>query len=465
LQISFYHVAEHRSIIKIYTAHWVLPVATAPLPGGAVAVSGDRIVGVGPANELHSKYPDATVEDFGESAIVPGLVNCHTHLELTVMRGYLEDVEHDFFSWLRKLTIARMTQMSADDLYDSALWGVAEAARAGITCVGDASSAGISSLAAVLDGGLRGNIYQEVFGPDAANAKEAFEGLREKVCELRERETQIVKAAVSPHAPYTVSRPLLELVSDYAISERLPLMIHAAESEAEKLFLRQGTGPFADGLFKRSIDWAAPGVSTIEYLKMAGVLNTAPLLAHCIRVSSADISMIHESKSGVAHCPKSNAKLGHGRAPIAALRQAGVNLGFGSDSVASNNSSDMLEEARFATLLSRLGSENTPAAGIRGEDALFAATLGGARAMGLGDVTGSIEAGKQADLAVISLAGVHQRPVYDAVNTLIFSSSGRDVLSTIVAGREIYRDGICPLIDIERLGHRMNEIRSRLFAL
>jgi cytosine/adenosine deaminase-related metal-dependent hydrolase len=458
-------VAEHRNIVKIYTANWVLPVATAPLSDGAVAVSGDLIVAVGPAKELLFKYPDATVEDFGDSAIIPGLVNCHTHLELTVMRGYLEDVEHDFFSWLRKLTIARMTRMSADDLYDSALWGVAEAARAGITCVGDASSAASSSLAAVVDGGLRGNIYQEVFGPDAANAKAAFEGLREKVSELQERETEMVKAAVSPHAPYTVSRPLLELVSAFALSQRLPLMMHAAESEAEELFLRQGTGPFAEGLFQRSIEWAAPGVSTIEYLDMAGILSTAPLLAHCIRVSSDDISLIRESRSGVAHCPKSNAKLGHGRAPIAAFRQAGVNFGFGSDSVASNNSSDMLEEARFATLLSRLGNENTPAAGISGEEALFAATLGGARAMGLGDITGSIVVGKQADLAVFSLAGVHQRPVYDAVSTLIFSSSGRDALSTIVAGREVYRDGICPLIDIKRLGRRIVEIRSRLLEV
>jgi 5-methylthioadenosine/S-adenosylhomocysteine deaminase len=458
-------MAEHRNIVKIYTANWVLPVATAPLPGGAVAVNGDRIVAVGPAKELLSKYPGAAVEDFGESAITPGLVNCHTHLELTVMRGYLEDVEHDFFSWLKKLTIARMTQMSADDLHDSALWGVVEAARAGITCVGDASSVGISSLTAVIDGGLRGNIYQEVFGPDAANAKAAFWGLQEKVCELQERETQLVKAAVSPHAPYTVSRPLLELISDYATSQSLPLMMHAAESEAEELFLRHGTGPFAEGLLQRSIDWSAPGVSTIEYLQLAGILDTAPLLAHCIRVSSDDISMIHESRSGVAHCPKSNAKLGHGRAPFAAFREAGVNLGFGSDSVASNNSSDMLEEARFASLLSRLGSESMPTAGIRGEDALFAATLGGARAMGLGDITGSIETGKQADLAVFSLAGVHQRPVYDAANTLVFSSSGRDASSTIVAGREIYRGGICPLIDIERLGHRINEIQSRLSAL
>jgi 5-methylthioadenosine/S-adenosylhomocysteine deaminase len=458
-------VAEHRNIVKIFAANWVLPVATSPLRYGAVAVGGGRIVGLGPAKELLSEYPGATVEDFGETAIIPGLVNCHTHLELTVMRGYLEDVEHDFFSWLRKLTIARMTRMSADDLYDSALWGVAEAARAGITCVGDASSAASSSLAAVIDGGLRGNIYQEVFGPDAANAKAAFEGLREKVCDLQDRETEVVKAAVSPHAPYTVSRPLLELVSDFAVSEGLPLMMHAAESEAEELFLRHGTGPFAEGLFQRSINWAAPGVSTIEYLDKTGILNTAPLLAHCIRVSPDEISMIHESRSGVAHCPKSNAKLGHGRAPVAAFRQAGVSFGFGSDSVASNNSSDMLEEARFATLLSRLGSENSPAAGLSGEDALFAATLGGARAMGLGDITGSIEVGKQADFAVISLAGVHQRPVYDAVNTLIFSSSGRDVVATIVAGREIYRDGVCTLIDIERLGNRINEIRSNLFII
>jgi 5-methylthioadenosine/S-adenosylhomocysteine deaminase len=447
----------------LYCARWVLPVVSAPLDDGAVAVEGSKIVGVGGRAELSEKFPGAARRDFDEAAIVPGFVNCHSHLELTALRGYLEAEEPDFAAWLRKLTTARLERMTADDLYVSAAWGASEAARAGVTCVGDASDSAQSSMAALRDVGLRATVFQEVFGPDARIAGEQLEKLRERVAQLRGGETNLVRVGVSPHAPYSVSAPLLQSTTLYALGEGLPLMMHAAESESERLLLGEGRGPFAENLARRGVEWRAPRVSTVQYLDALGVLAARPLLAHCITVDDADIETLQRTGASVAHCPKSNAKLGHGRAPFAAFIRQGVSVGLGSDSVASNNTCDLLEEARFATLLARTmgGEQASEGRSVNATDALRTATLGGARALGIETQTGALAAGLQADLAVVSLAGAHQQPVHDPAHALIFSSSARDVISTVVAGREIYRDGHVNTIDEPRLRARLTEIAEK----
>ncbi len=496
---------------EIYSARWVLPISSPPIEDGAVAFDGGRIIGVGHRRNLGEKFSGARVTDFGAAAILPGLVNAHSHLELTVMRGFLEREEHDFSAWLRKLTLARMA-MSPEDLLVSAMCGAVEAVRAGVTCFGDASSSALSAMKALRAIGLRGIVYQESFGPDPANAKDNVEKLVAQFAELRDHENESVRVGVSPHASYTVSAPQLELISRLALEEKLPVMMHAAESRAEELFMRDGSGPFAAGLKGRGIDWQAPGVSTVEYLGRHGILHTRPLLAHCITVDDADVQTIKDSGASIAHCPRSNAKLGHGRAPFISFVAAGVNVGLGSDSVASNNTCDILEEARFATLLARLpsGSDDPfssglPPAGDRGstpriskgvlsapavarglgsslrfseglssrkatrandlvtaEQAVFAATLGGARALGLDNQIGALAEGMQADLAVIRLDGIHQQPVRDPADTLVFSSSGRDVMLTMVAGKEVYRNRQVVTVDEGELGSRLEEIRDRL---
>ena len=426
---------------------------------GAVAVSETQIVGVGSQSEIIARFPQSHIEDFGEALILPGLVNTHTHLELTALRGYLEKEENDFFAWLKKLTLARLEKLTPDDLRVSATWGACEAVRAGITCVGDASDSAMTSMLALNDVGLRGVVFQESFGPDPRLVRENFEKLKAKVAELRGVETDLVRVGVSPHAPYTVCGPQLELIAQFARDERLHLMMHAAESQAEELFVREGCGIFADGLAKRSIEWKAPQLSTIQYLKQIGVLDRQPLLAHCIRVDDADIETLRETRSKVAHCPKSNAKLGHGRAPFAKFLKAGVAVGFGSDSVASNNTCDILEEGRFAVLLSRAGEADTL---ITASEALTTATLGGARCMDLDGEIGELREGAQADLVVLSLNGPHQIPNHDTAATAIFASSGRDVILTVIAGREVFRDGRVVGVDEERLRARMNEISEKL---
>jgi cytosine/adenosine deaminase-related metal-dependent hydrolase len=447
-------------MITLYCAPWVLPISVSPITDGAIAVDGHRIASVGPAKVLREQFPESAVREFSDSAIIPGLVNAHSHLELTAMRGYLEKEESDFFAWLRKLTIARLERMSDDDLYVSAAWGACEAARAGVTCLADASDSALTSMRALTDVGLRGIVFQESFGPDPRLVQENFEKLQGKVARLREVQTALVSCGVSPHAPYTVCAQQLELIAGFAIQERLPLMMHAAETEMEVSFLREGCGPFADGLRGRGIEWKSPGVSTIQYLKDHMVLETQPLLAHCIKVDDADIETIRETETRVAHCPKSNAKLGHGIAPFRKFLRMGIPVGLGSDSVASNNVCDLFEEARFALLLTRATGEYD--ALLNAQQVLEAATLGGARAVGLQDQIGELHEGFEADFAVISLSGIHQQPAYDVTETLIFTSSARDVTMTVVAGKEVYRGGRMTTVDEERLRARMREIATKL---
>jgi cytosine/adenosine deaminase-related metal-dependent hydrolase len=479
-------------MIAIYSARWVLPIVSPAIEDGAVAVDNSKIVAAGPRGDVGSRFPGARVSDFGQAAILPGLVNAHSHLELTVMRGFLESEEHDFTAWLRGLTTARIA-MTDEDLLVSATCGAIEAARAGVTCFGDSSSSATHAMKALREVGLRGLVYQESFGPDPKLADQNVAKLREQIAELRTLEDELVRVGVSPHAPYTVSAPQLELISRLAIDEKLPLMMHAAESQAEKSFMKDGLGRFAEGLKARGIEWEAPGISTIEYLARHGILETQPLLAHCINVDDSDLELIKQSGAGIAHCPRSNAKLGHGRAPFQKFLAHGINVGLGSDSVASNNTCDMLEEARFATLLARLdqsisprvskgegldrGSSPTVREGVYTGDALadaratapvsadqslFAATLGGARALGLENQIGALAEGMQADIIVVSLNGAHQQPLRDPADALVFSSSGRDVVMTMVAGKEIYREGTVGEIDEHGFQLLLEQARTKL---
>jgi cytosine/adenosine deaminase-related metal-dependent hydrolase len=452
-------------MIILYCARWVLPISSSSIEDGAIAIDGSRITDVGTRASLVGKYPNVMVRHYPDAVILPGLINAHSHLELTAMRGYLEKEESDFTSWLKKLTVARIELMTPDDRYISAAWGATEAARAGVTALADASDDAYESMKALNDVGIRGTVFQESFGPDPRLADENFAKLTAKVARLAELETPLVKVGVSPHAPYTVCARQLELISEFALAENLPVMMHAAESVAEEMLLREGRGPFAEALAQRGIEWNAPGLSAIQYLKRHCVLQTKPLLAHCIRVDNADVETLKDSGARIAHCPKSNAKLGHGHAPFSNFLERGIAVGLGSDSVASNNTFDIFEEARFATLMARSeigdsGSKKMMAA----TDALHAATAGGARAIGLEGHTGELRPGLQADFAVVSLAGPHQIPSYDPINTLIFASSGRDVVLTVVAGREVFSAGEVTTIDEQRLAARMKEIAIKLGA-
>jgi cytosine/adenosine deaminase-related metal-dependent hydrolase len=433
-----------------YRARYVLPITAPPIAHGVVAVDGDRIVYVGPA----SAAPPGDEVDLGDAALLPGLVNAHTHLELTAMRGFLEGL--DFRSWILRLTSSKRAVLSRDMLLDAARFGIEEGLRRGITTFADTCDSGVA-FDAMREYRVRGLMYQEVFGPDPSQCAASLAELRAKVERLRPLETPLVRVGVSPHAPYTVSDALFTAVGRYASEESLPIAIHIAESELEQDLVVRGAGAFADGLRARGIAVASRARSPIELLSSLEVLAARPLLIHCVRVDETDIATIARTRCAIAHCPASNAKLGHGIAPLAEFVDAGVVVGLGSDSVASNNRMDLLEEARLAALFQRARratfGEIDPAA------ALSLATLGGARALGLDREIGSLEVGKTADLAAFSLEFL--APTHDPVAAVVFGLSGTNASFVAVAGRELVRDGVL-LVQDPALGDRVQASANAL---
>ncbi|MGH9916843.1 MAG: amidohydrolase family protein, partial [Pyrinomonadaceae bacterium] len=209
--------------------------------------------------------------------------------------------------------------------------------------------------------------------------------------------------------------------------------------------------------------------STIQYLAKSGVLSTGPLLAHSIHVDEDDLKMIRESGASVAHCPKSNAKFGHSRAPLSAFIKNNILFGIGSDSVASNNTCDLIEEGRFAALIGRVDSDagrstDNEVATINSEVILHAMTYGGARALKMEDQIGTLQIGLKADITVIDLSGCHQQPVYDPVSAIVFSSSARDVMMTMVDGCVIYRNDNVARVDENDYLKQINDIKQRLIG-
>ncbi len=447
--------------MKIFAADYVLPISGAPIQMGAVAFERDKIVAVDTRKRLAARFPETTIEDFGAAAILPGFVNAHSHLEITLMRGYLDDVEADFYSWLMRLTKTRGEILTEDDIELGAMLGALEGARAGVTCFADIGRFGRAGFDALKANGLRGVIFQETeFSPKNENASEDFARLEEKFLTLKADETALVKVGLSPHAPYTVSRKLFGLIADYAIANCIKISTHAAESVEEESFMRDGSGFFGELFARYNLAWNAPRASSIEYLADIDFLEAKPLLAHCVKVSDKDVDLIVQSKSSIAHCPKSNAKFGHGFAPLERFLDAGARVGFGSDSVASNNICDILEEARFAALFARNRSGRTKFLDAR--KIIETATLGGAKALGMENEIGTLDAGKRADLIVVSLDGAAQMPVHDVYSALLFASNARDVFLTVVGGEEIYRDGAARKIDETELKAKIKKIARKM---
>ncbi|MCR4341517.1 MAG: amidohydrolase family protein [Gemmatimonadaceae bacterium] len=416
-----------------YRARWLIPVSGPPIEDGVLGVSGTRIEYVGPA----SHAPAGEELNFGEAILLPGLINTHTHLELTAMRGSLEDLE--FPDWIDKLRASRNEIFTEAMLLDSARHGIAEGLLAGITTYADTCASGVA-LPAMIELGVRGVMYQEVFGPAPEKRVAAMDDLRRRLaaCALPDCEEPLVRVGVSPHAPYTVSDELYADAAGYARDAGLPLAVHVAESAAEWELVRAGTGSLAGRLAARGIATPVRGRSPIALLDSVGALGRDTLLIHCVHVDEGDVSIMAERGCAVAHCPVSNAKLGHGIAPLTEMLAAGVTIGLGSDSVASNNRMHILEEARTAVLQQRARHRSPDA--VSALLALELATIGGARALGLGDRVGTLERGKDADFAVFDL-GAAALPVGDPVAAAIFSLGGAAARFVAVGGKTLVRDG------------------------
>jgi 5-methylthioadenosine/S-adenosylhomocysteine deaminase len=415
-----------------YHARWVLPITQPPIENGTVVERDGLITYVGP----RSAAPRGKDYDLGDAILLPGLVNTHTHLELTAMRGFLEDCR--FTVWIDKLRKSRNEVMDQESLLDSARFGIVEGLQAGITTYADTCSSGVAMLA-MREAGVRGIMYQEVFGPDPSQAQVAMRELEDRIEALRVEQTDLVSLGVSPHAPYTVSDPLYDAAARFANSRALPLAMHIAESQAEFDIVTRGTGDFAEGWKSRGIPVSPRARSPITLLEERGALERGPLLIHCVRVDPEDIATIARHHCSVAHCPASNAKFGHGIAPLLPLLAAGIRVGIGSDSVASNNRMDILDEARLSVLIHRAAARRHDAFGAH--DALQLATIGGARALGIDARVGSLEVGKDADLAAFSTTSPRTIPVGDPYSAAIFALPGRSAELVTVRGRVLVEGG------------------------
>jgi cytosine/adenosine deaminase-related metal-dependent hydrolase len=437
-----------------YHARWVLPITQPPIENGTVVESDGLITYVGP----RSAAPPGDDYDLGEAILLPGLVNTHTHLELTAMRGFLEDCQ--FAPWIDKLRRSRNEIMDRDALLDSARFGIIEGIEAGITTFADTCSSGVV-MQAMRDAGVRGVMYQEVFGPDPSQAEIAMRELEDRVEALLREQTELVTLGVSPHAPYTVSDPLYEAATRFANSRQLPLAMHIAESEPEVDLVTRGTGDFAERWKRRGIAVSPRARSAITLLEQRGALERGPLLIHCVRVDSEDIAIMASHNCAVAHCPASNAKFGHGIAPLLPLIAAGIRVGIGSDSVASNNRMDILDEARLSVLIHRAATRRHDAFGAH--EALQLATIGGARALGLDARVGSLEVGKDADLAAFRIDGPRTIPTGDPYSAAIFALPGRSAELVTVKGHVLVERGRARAAD-KALAARVQAVGTALAA-
>ena len=442
----------------ILSASWVLPITSKVICNGAVVIERDKIKDFGSMSRILNQYPNHTVHNFPGSVILPGLVNVHSHLELTILRGYLENL--NFWDWIKRISYTKYKLLSLEDIGVSSFLGACEAIRSGITTLGDVMDLG-PALDAFLESGLRGVVYQEIFSPIRSEAEKVIKNLKckleqhnEKIMEFDKSTSNIIKKrksrlilGVSPHSPYTVSPTLFSLIQNFLNVYGMPVCIHIAESIEESNFIKDGTGPISDGLRNRGVEWTPPGCSPIQYLEKLGLLSNQVILVHCIQLETPDFDVLGKFKVSVAYCPKSNFKLRNGFMNLNKMVQKKILVGLGTDSVASNNNMDLFEEMRMAVFNPSWINSNESYDTKNGnhphfyaQNALEMATLGGAGALGLSDSIGSIEIGKTADLISVDFNQAHTRPTFCPVTTLVFSSKSSDVNMTMVNGEFLFKD-------------------------
>lgn len=403
-----------------FTAAWVLPVDGPPIANGAVLVSDDgRILDVAPSERI-STPPPSRQQNLGDAILLPGLVNSHTHLELTGFAGLVE--ADDFADWIRKVIAIKMAR-SEEGFFEAACEGIRAAWRAGVTTVCDTGSTG-AVIAALDHLGASGIAHHELFGAHIEECQPAMRRFAHDLSRLSHHATGRVALGVSPHAPYTVSGALYAASAALARAHGVPMAVHVAEPPAESFLLADFSGIFADDWRRRGIPRpAAEPVTPVAWLEQHGVLSSRTLCIHAIHVNDADADLMLRHGSAVAHCPRSNRFHHAADAPVVRYLERGLRLGLGTDSEISVAPLDLLAEARSAQALT----------GWTAAETVRALTLGGAEAIEREVECGSITVGKRADLMAIRAGGTSDP------EAAVVAAGTADVMGTWLAGREVYR--------------------------
>lgn len=396
----------------LVTADWVLPISTGPIKDGALFISNGRVADIGPAHRVIQRHPDAPRHDFPGHILMPGLVNAHTHLAMTCLKGLIPPQPFD--SWITHIPRA-WNALSQDDIAASIALGAIKAVASGTVAVGDIAY-GSESMAIAADTGLGGVFFWEVLGIE-------LEDLPQTLCDAEYPSdpgascSGRLRCGISPHAPYTSGPRLIRGTHTIARAQGTAFGIHVAESPAEETLL-MGQGGGLSGLAGRlARGFEPPRTSTVRYLDRLGALDGA-LAIHCTRVTAGDVRLLAAKAAGIALCPRSNAYLHGGVAPVKSLADSGVRIGIGTDSLASNTDLDLFEEARALRAIEP---------GLANERIIDMMTREGAQALAIDSHFGVLETGRMADFTLFRVAGADP-------HAALVENAGRSSIEAVMSG-------------------------------
>jgi 5-methylthioadenosine/S-adenosylhomocysteine deaminase len=417
---------------------------------GAVAVMADSIADVGPDAELRKSYQAKEIIDCDGLVVMPGLINAHTHVPMTLLRGLADDLRLDVWLMGYMMPVEREF-VSPEFVRLGTQMACIELIRNGVTCFADMYYYEEQVARATAEAGLRAVCSQTVLKfptPDAESYEESLSSAREFIEKWKDH--QLIVPSVAPHSPYTCTEDILRATAGLAVEYDIPLHTHLAETAIEVENSRDENG-----------------MPVIPYAKKHNLFDAKVIAAHCVHIDEGEMHTLHHHTAGVAHCPSSNLKLASGAAPVSKMLDIGLNVGIGTDGPASNNDLDMFEEIRLAALLAK-GVTGDPTT-IPAYTAVSMATRLGAQAMHMGDIIGTLEPGKRADLITVDLSTLHNTPRFhrEEVNVyaqLAYATKSTDVKSLMVNGKWLMRERKLVTLDHTELLHQADEYAHSIDA-
>lgn len=409
---------------------------------GAIAIAGDTIAAVGKASSLQRTYPGARLIHEEQGLILPGLINSHTHAAMSCFRGLADDLP--LMTWLEEHIFPIEAKLSPDMVYTSTLLSIAEMIKSGTTCFCDMYLFAGDVARAADETGIRAYIGEVLYDFPSPCYGPVENGITHVAELLREyRSNPLITITVDPHSVYTCSPDLLVRLGRLAEEHNSLFVIHLSENDAEvaTCLERYGVGP-------------------VNHLDNLGLLSPATVACHCVKVAGTEFELLAENGVKVVHCGESNMKLASGVAPVVDLLAHGITVSLGTDGSASNNDVDMFGEMNSVAKMQKVISGDPTV--MSAEQTLFAATAGGARTLGAGDMLGTLHAGKKGDFIVIDLNQPHLTPVYNLPSHLTYAVRGADVIHSFVGGRQLMKDRRLLTIDEERLLLEMREMGATI---
>ncbi|GAB4494910.1 MAG: amidohydrolase family protein [Anaerolineales bacterium] len=393
---------------------------------GALAVRGDSILAVGPEEEIKAQYDAPQVVNCGGKILMPGLVNAHTHVPMTLLRGLADDLRLDVWL-LGYMWPVEREFVSPEFCRLGTLIACAEFIKSGVTAFADMYFFEDDVAQATAEAGLRGVCGQSVLKfptSDSPSFEDALSRAREFIQKWQGH--PLIVPSVAPHAPYSTTPEILKACAELAAEFDVPLQIHISETTLEVENMRNENG-----------------MPVVPYVKKQGLFEAKVLAAHCVHIDEGEMRTLQHAHAGVAHNPSSNLKLASGFAPVSKMLETGLNVGIGTDGPASNNDLDMFEEVRLAAFLAKTVS-NDPTS-LPAPQALAMATRIGAQAMHIGHITGSLVPGKRADLILVDLSPLHNSPRFErdpngAYAQIVYASKSTDVTDVMVNGQWLMRN-------------------------